>query len=178
METTLRYVSFHSSLGWLLVAARPEKICMVLFAGPQEPSDDRAGQILRKEFPGADVERDPFSPLLAEARKAISEYLTDGIPIPSLPLDTGRGTAFQRQVWEAIGEIPFGETRTYLDIARTVGRPSASRAVGGACGANPLPIVIPCHRVVGSGGKLGGYSGGISIKETLLQMETPRNGPS
>ena len=178
MGTMLQYISFDSPLGWLLVAGRSGKLCAVLFAGAEKLSEDDARQILLREFPGMETICDPSSPLLAEARNTISRYLAEGAPISPLPVDTTRGTAFQRKVWEAIGEIPFGETRSYMDIARAVGRPLASRAVGQACGANPLPIVIPCHRVVGSRGKLGGYTGGTHIKETLLQMETPRNGPA
>lgn len=81
------------------------------------------------------------------------------------------GTLFQKQVWEEMQKIPFGETVTYADIAKRVGRPEAWRAVANACGANPIVIVIPCHRVVGSHGKLGGYSGGIDRKRWLLEHE-------
>ncbi len=82
-----------------------------------------------------------------------------------------RGTAFQLAVWKALGDIPFGETITYGELARRVGRPAASRAVGQANGANPLPIVYPCHRVVAAGGKLGGYGGGLDTKRRLLALE-------
>lgn len=81
------------------------------------------------------------------------------------------GTPFQRRVWQAVAAIPFGETRTYAEIARAVGRPGAARAVGAANGANPLPLVIPCHRVIGSGGSLTGYGGGIALKARLLAWE-------
>lgn len=81
-----------------------------------------------------------------------------------------RGTEFQKQVWKAMQEIPFGETRTYKWIAEKIGRPNAVRAVGNACGANPIPLVIPCHRVVAQNG-LGGFSGGLHIKKKLLTME-------
>lgn len=81
------------------------------------------------------------------------------------------GTLFQKQVWEEMQKIPFGETATYADIAKRVGRPEAWRAVANACGKNPIVIVIPCHRVVGSYGKLGGYSGGLDKKQWLLQHE-------
>ena len=83
----------------------------------------------------------------------------------------GPGTPFQRGVWEAMAAIPFGETVSYAELARRVGAPAAVRAVGAACGANPLPIVIPCHRVVGSGGRLTGYRGGLEIKRRLLALE-------
>lgn len=81
------------------------------------------------------------------------------------------GTLFQKQVWEEMQKIPFGETATYAELAKRVGRPEAWRAVANACGKNPIVIVIPCHRVVGSYGKLGGYSGGLDKKQWLLQHE-------
>jgi methylated-DNA-[protein]-cysteine S-methyltransferase len=90
-----------------------------------------------------------------------------------LPLDF-RGTDFQKQVWAALLTIPFGETRSYGAIARQIGRPSASRAVGAANGRNPISIVAPCHRVIGSGGALTGFAGGIEVKRFLLELESPR----
>lgn len=93
--------------------------------------------------------------------------------IKSVKILTPAGTPFQRQVWRAIGQIPYGETRTYQWIANKIGKPKAVRAVGQACGANPWPILIPCHRVVGSGGKLGGFSRGLRLKRQLLALEQP-----
>ena len=87
-----------------------------------------------------------------------------------LPLDV-RGTVFQRAVWSQVVRIPYGATATYGDIARLVGKPKASRAVGAAVGANPLPIVVPCHRVIGAGGLLTGFGAGLVVKETLLRLE-------
>ena len=81
------------------------------------------------------------------------------------------GTEFQRSVWREIEKIPFGKTKTYLEIAKAIGKPGASRAVGSACGANPLPLLVPCHRVLASNGGLGGFSGGLDIKKKLLRME-------
>jgi len=85
-----------------------------------------------------------------------------------------RGTEFQQLVWQALQRIPYGETRSYSDIAREIGRPAAVRAVGAANGANPIPIVIPCHRVVGSNGSLTGFGGGIETKRWLLALESPQ----
>lgn len=84
-----------------------------------------------------------------------------------------RGTEFQQDVWHALQRIPYGETRAYADVAREIGRPAAVRAVGAANGANPIPIVIPCHRVVGSNGSLTGFGGGIETKRWLLSLESP-----
>jgi methylated-DNA-[protein]-cysteine S-methyltransferase len=88
----------------------------------------------------------------------------------NLPL-APEGTAFRKQVWTALCDVPWGETVSYGDIAKSIGRPSASRAVGAANGANPLPIIVPCHRIIGSSGKLTGYAGGLHIKQFLLQLE-------
>jgi O-6-methylguanine DNA methyltransferase len=177
MRAIFPFISFPSPLGWLLIAGGSGGICMVAFSGREEPSDDECREIIRKLDRGAAAERSPAAADLTAAGKAVLEYLTGGIPIPPLPLDTSRGTPFQQEVWGAIGRIPFGETRTYGEIARMIGRPEATRAVGQACGANPLPIVIPCHRVVGAGGRPGGYTGGIHIKETLLRLEVPGSVP-
>jgi methylated-DNA-[protein]-cysteine S-methyltransferase len=88
-----------------------------------------------------------------------------------LPLAKTLGTPFQRAVWDALRAIPRGEVRSYGDVARTIGEPGAARAVGGACGANPWPIIVPCHRVVASDGTLGGYSVGLKWKRLLLRLE-------
>jgi O-6-methylguanine DNA methyltransferase len=100
----------------------------------------------------------------------IQEYLEGKRVQFDLPLDL-RGTAFQVAVWAALREIEYGETRTYGEVAVAIGRPSAVRAVGAANGANPVAIVVPCHRVVASGGKLGGYAGGLELKAHLLALE-------
>ena len=103
----------------------------------------------------------------------ILEYLEGKRMAFELPLDL-RGTDFQVAVWNALLAIPYGETRTYQELAREVGRPRAVRAVGAANGANPVSLVVPCHRVVASGGKLGGYGGGLELKARLLAMERQR----
>ncbi len=87
------------------------------------------------------------------------------------PLDLSAGTAFQRQVWEALRGIPRGQTRSYRQVAEAIGKPRAVRAVGGACGANPIPVLVPCHRVLAAGGGLGGFGGGLAWKQTLLARE-------
>jgi methylated-DNA-[protein]-cysteine S-methyltransferase len=110
--------------------------------------------------------------VLAEAARQLAEYF-DGNRIDfDLPLAPG-GTPFQRAVWTELARIPFGETRAYVDLARAIGRPTASRAVGAANGQNPLSIVVPCHRVVGRDGRLHGYAGGEDAKRWLLEHEAP-----
>lgn len=111
------------------------------------------------------------SPLLRAARTQLLEYLSGARRSFDLPLDPA-GTAFQRSVWEALAAIPYGQTRTYGEIAAAVGRPRAVRAVGQANHVNPLPIFIPCHRVVGKNGALTGYAGGLDLKRALLALES------
>ena len=118
--------------------------------------------------PEAEV-REGFAPNRAAAKQII-QYLEGKRHDFDLPLDP-IGTAFQRKVWEALLEIPYGETRSYREIAVRIEKPDAVRAVGTANGANPLSLVVPCHRVIASGGGLGGYGGGLPLKRKLLAME-------
>jgi methylated-DNA-[protein]-cysteine S-methyltransferase len=118
---------------------------------------------------GALVES-PEHPVLVAAQRQLGEYFAGTRKVFSLPLDFA-GTEFQRTVWAALLTIPYGETRSYGEIARQIGRPSAVRAVGAANGRNPLSIVAPCHRVVGSTGKLTGFAGGLGTKAFLLTFE-------
>lgn len=110
------------------------------------------------------------TPLLSEARAQLTAYFAGDLRTFDLPLAPA-GTPFQREVWRALEAIPYGETRTYGQIAASVGRPRAVRAVGQANHRNPIPILIPCHRVVGSSGSLTGYGGGLELKERLLALE-------
>lgn len=109
-------------------------------------------------------------PILIRARQQLAEYFAGERTVFDLPLSL-HGTPFMQRVWEALAAIPFGETRTYGELARVIGVPKASRAVGRANGLNPVSIVLPCHRVVGSSGKLTGYAGGLDNKERLLRHE-------
>ena len=110
-------------------------------------------------------------PVLGRAAGQLEEYFSARRREFQLPLDL-RGTPFQQKVWNALLEIPYGETRSYAALARSIGEPKAFRAVGAANGANPVAIVVPCHRVVSSGGGLGGYGGGVSLKKRLLALES------
>ena len=109
----------------------------------------------------------PFREVIHQLR----EYFEGKRLVFRTPLDLDQGTPFQRKVWRALQGIPYGETVSYKEIARTIGQPSAARAVGGANGANPIPIIVPCHRVVASDRGLGGYSAGLEIKTRLLELE-------
>jgi methylated-DNA-[protein]-cysteine S-methyltransferase len=117
------------------------------------------------------MKNDVRQPILLETERQLKEYFEGKRQEFSIPLDM-RGTAFQKNVWEALLAIPFGETRSYGQLAKQLGRPSAARAVGGASGRNPLSIVVPCHRVIGASGELTGFAGGIGAKERLLKIES------
>ena len=106
----------------------------------------------------------------AEVRRQLAEYFAGRRQEFDLPL-APRGTPFERSVWDELRRIPFGETRSYAEIARALGKPAATRAVGRANGANPIPIVVPCHRVIGSNGSLTGFGGGLDVKARLLELE-------
>ncbi len=109
-------------------------------------------------------------PVLVAAERQLAEYFAGARKAFDLPLDF-QGTEFQKQVWAALLTIPFGETRSYAEIARAIGRPTACRAVGAANGKNPISIVAPCHRVIGANGALTGFAGGLKAKEYLLGLE-------
>lgn len=108
--------------------------------------------------------------ILVEVERQLNQYFAGERRSFSLPLDM-KGTPFQKDVWEALLSIPFGETRSYGQLAKQIGRSSASRAVGAANGRNPISIIVPCHRVIGPSGKLTGFAGGLETKATLLNME-------
>lgn len=114
----------------------------------------------------------PDHPILIEAQRQITAYFDGTLTRFSVPLDF-RGTDFQKSVWSALLTIPFGETRSYAEIARAIGRPAAARAVGAANGRNPISIIAPCHRVIGVSGALTGFAGGLAAKELLLALERP-----
>ena len=112
--------------------------------------------------------------LLFQTRHGLDRYLSGRSRSIPAPVEFLHGTPFDRKVWDTLSRIPYGQTRSYAWVARRIGRPRAFRAVGGACGRNPIPIVIPCHRVVSKSGGLGGYSGGLQYKKRLLHLEKAR----
>ena len=118
----------------------------------------------------ATAHRRPATPLERKVASELREYAIGRRRVFTVPL-APEGTAFDAKVWSALRKIPYGQTRTYTDIAKQIGKPGAARAVGAANGRNPIPIIVPCHRVVASGGKLGGYGGGLPLKRTLLALE-------
>ena len=118
----------------------------------------------------AELAEDDQHPVLLKAERQLGEYFAGKRKEFSIPLDM-RGTPFQKTVWEALLAIPFGETRSYGQLANQLGNPNATRAVGAANGRNPLSIIVPCHRVIGSSGKLTGFGGGLETKAQLLSLE-------
>ena len=120
--------------------------------------------------PVAEGARNDTNPLLLEAARQLRAYFAGTLREFQLPLDM-RGTDFQKRVWRQLESIPYGETRSYSQVALAIGLPHAVRAVGAANGANPIAIVVPCHRVIGAGGKLVGYGGGLPLKKRLLELE-------
>ncbi len=163
----VRYATAACSLGRLLVAATKRGICAVKLGD----SDAELERLLRDEFGCADLGRDHAD--LDEWVGAVLAHLEGQNPHLELPLDI-RATAFQRQVWQALQRIPYGETRTYSQVATMIGRPSAVRAVAHACAVNPVALLIPCHRVVRTDGGLGGYRWGLARKSDLLRREAER----
>jgi AraC family transcriptional regulator of adaptative response/methylated-DNA-[protein]-cysteine methyltransferase len=156
------YAVVPSPLGRLLVAGTERGICSVTFG------DSAAALVsaLRSRFPQAVIERDRD---LERSARHVAAAVDEGVA-PDLPLDI-RGTALQQKVWQVLRGIPPGSTETYTEVARRAGRPDAVRAVAGACAANTLGVLVPCHRVVRSGGGLGGYRWGIARKKALLARE-------
>ena len=132
-----------------------ENGCIVRISSGQDPVEDVQGD----------------SPLLEQAAKEVAEYLAGRRQKFSVPVKA-KGTPFQEKVWAALRQIPFGETRSYGEIAKMVGSPKGARAVGMACNRNPVLLMIPCHRVVGSNGRLVGFACGLAMKEKLLNLET------
>jgi AraC family transcriptional regulator of adaptative response/methylated-DNA-[protein]-cysteine methyltransferase len=151
----------------LLVAATARGICAVSLGA----ADAELERALDREFPSAERVRDDRA--LAPWVDVILKHLRGEEPHLDLPLDV-RATAFQRRVWQALRDIPYGSTRTYSAIAREIGKPTAVRAVARACATNPASLVIPCHRVIREDGELGGYRWGIERKRRLLDQEHER----
>ena len=160
----IRYTVVGSTLGKVLVAATEVGICFISLG----ESESFLLAALRGDYYAAQIARDDHH--LKKWVSVVIKYLDGEQPALNLPLDI-RGTAFQRRVWNALQKIPYGEVKTYGEIAKRIGMPKAARAVGHACGSNPVALVIPCHRAVGSSGNLTGYRWGVDRKKKLLKLE-------
>ncbi|MFC2060713.1 methylated-DNA--[protein]-cysteine S-methyltransferase [Chloroflexota bacterium] len=164
----LRYITFNTSAGWIGILASTKGL---LSATLPRRSAQEAYQLLGNSVKSAARSPDLFEQLIACFRAYFNGYkvtFTD-------KLDVSKATGFQREVWKITSLIPYGETRSYLWVAEQIKRPKAMRAVGQALARNPLPVIIPCHRVLSINGKLGGYSGGIETKRYLLHLEVSGN---
>jgi len=170
-EMRIGYSIIDCPLGRLLVAATEKGICAVSLGD----TDAELEQALRKEYPAAKIQRDGIE--LSQWANALLSYLNGEQPHLNLPVDV-QATAFQWRVWEVLRAIPYGSTRSYGEIAQTLGDPKAARAVARACATNPVALVIPCHRVVREDGALGGYRWGLERKRLLLAGESMKETPS
>jgi methylated-DNA-[protein]-cysteine S-methyltransferase len=153
------YKTIESPLGRLKLIASEKGLAAVLW----EKDDPRRVRL-------SPLESNPDNRFLNETEKQLDAYFGGRLKTFTVPLDF-KGTDFQKSVWAALLSIPFGETRSYGEIARQIGRPDASRAVGAANGRNPIAIIAPCHRVVGASGKLTGFAAGLEAKDELLKLE-------
>jgi AraC family transcriptional regulator of adaptative response/methylated-DNA-[protein]-cysteine methyltransferase len=164
VQATIRYTTARCAFGRVILAATDKGVCAISLGD----TDADLTAFLEAEFPGAIRQRDDAG--LAEWLAELLHRLTGDMPHLELPLDI-RATAFQRRVWEELEKIPRGETRTYQQVAAAIGEPTAARAVARACATNPVSVVIPCHRVIGSDGGLRGYRWGLARKKKLLANE-------
>lgn len=164
----IAYTITDTKIGRLLVASSAKGLCMVSIAN----SDKELERKIHDQFPSESVKRDDRAVrgLAADVKRRVEGKNVD----VKIPLDL-RGTPFQVDVWKEMLKIPAGSTRSYGDVAKRIGKPNAFRAVAQACGANPVPVVVPCHRVVASGGKLGGFGLGLDRKISLLEAEGVTN---
>ncbi len=158
----MNYCYVDTKIGRLLLAGTDEALCRIEFQ-KGSPAEPEPGWVARP------------TGVLDEAARQLREYFSGDRLEFDLPL-APEGTPFQKTVWNRLTEIPYGETISYGELAKRVGNPKASRAVGAANGQNPLPIVVPCHRVIGANGKMTGFGGGIPVKEALLELEARQRG--
>ena len=164
MNTHIHFDIGSSSLGRVLVAITDKGLCAILLGdSPQAVTRE-----LRERFPAARLT--PDAARVAPALRQVIDLVAGRRSALDLPLDPA-GTEFQQRVWRAIAQVPAGETTSYGEIAKRLGCPKAVRAVGAAIGRNPLIVVVPCHRIVGAGGALTGYAGGLDRKRALLTLE-------
>lgn len=167
----IAYATRVSTMGLVLVGATAKGVC---FVGLGDEEDALIAD-LGADFPKAERHRDDEG--LGDMLDTVVAHLEGHEPNIQLPLDV-QATAFQRQVWQALSDIPYGETRSYAQLAEAIGKPGAPRAVGRACGSNPVALLVPCHRAIGADGRLTGYRWGVERKQALLDQEKTlaRNG--
>jgi methylated-DNA-[protein]-cysteine S-methyltransferase len=171
-----RAVAF-SPLGWFGVLVSEKGVCRIVLPKMSKRAAERALPACSESgVRSSGKTREKASQICASTIKLLQRYFSGGRVSFDLLLDLGYYTSFQQAVWKAAAEVPYGETRSYGWIAKRIKRPKAVRAVGQALGANPVPIVVPCHRVISASGKIGGFSGGLGMKKKLLELEAGRVG--
>ncbi|MES2912955.1 MAG: methylated-DNA--[protein]-cysteine S-methyltransferase [Pseudomonadota bacterium] len=163
-DSSIVQTTFKSPLGDIIIAATDKGLAGLWFAGQRHSPPELTGD--RPPWPSA-----PQHPVLKKTGVQLKEYFTGKRTQFDVPLDLSGGTAFQQAVWKVLLAIPQGGTSSYGHVSQRIGNPAAVRAVGAAVGRNPVSIVVPCHRVVGSNGSLTGYAGGIDRKTALLKLE-------
>ncbi len=163
-DSSIVQTTFKSPLGDIIIAATDKGLAGLWFAGQRHSPPELTGD--RPPWPSA-----PQHPVLKKTGVQLKEYFTGKRTQFDVPLDLSGGTAFQQAVWKVLLAIPQGGTSSYGHVSQRIGNPAAVRAVGAAVGRNPVSIVVPCHRVVGSNGSLTGYAGGLDRKTALLKLE-------
>lgn len=163
-EVKVAIDSCPTAWGWVGIASSPRGLLALTLP---EPTQERALKPLLERWGG----KQSYDDVLNDLKSKLQHYFNGQQVLFDEPLDLSGATAFQRRVWLATRDIPYGETRSYGQIARQAGSPGAARAVGRAMATNPVPIVVPCHRVIGSDGDLRGFGGGLDLKRRLLEME-------
>jgi len=160
VKTNIRInvISHNSPVGWLDIYFNERAITGLYFRGGKHI------------LPKSPVDALLQNPVVAQVKKELDEYFKGKRRDFTVPIEM-RGTPFQKFVWDRLLQVDYGEIKTYADIAKELGKPTASRAVGGAVGKNPISIIVPCHRIVGTSGKLTGFAGGIEAKKLLLELE-------
>ncbi len=162
-DPSIVQTSFQSTLGKMIIAATDKGLAGLWFDGQKHLPAELTGPVV---WPS-----DPDHPVLKKTIAQLEEYFAGQRTQFDVPLDVRCGTAFQQSVWQALLKIPQGGTASYGEVSRRIGKPAAVRAVGAAVGRNPVSIIVPCHRVMGAGGALTGYAGGLERKSALLQLE-------
>ena len=163
-EVKVAIDSCQTAWGWVGIASSPRGLLALTLP---EPTQARALKPLLERWGG----KQSYDDVLNDLKRKLQQYFDGQRVLFDEPLDLSGATAFQRRVWSVVRDIPYGETRSYGQIARQAGSPGAARAVGRAMATNPVPIVVPCHRVIGSDGNLRGFGGGLDLKRRLLEME-------
>lgn len=167
MTQQIFYTEMDSPIGPLTIVGTKKGLCILEFGSMEDVEERLSGWLKKQSFAGELINS---REALLQVVHALEEYFSGNLEKFDLPIDL-HGTPFQKKVWNELLNIEYGTTKSYKDIAEAIAAPKAVRAIGTAIGQNPVPIIIPCHRVINSNGKLGGFTGGIDKKQKLLKIE-------